>query len=338
MAEEQKILKLFAIKTLKGYYISDSVKSYSSSSYIKEYFFDGKKPEPSFDGAWFILKKLPKKIEKEVSQPNINYRYELIEDSLVGESLPKIMPREEVATYSKCDFGWVWKDEYKNLRSLYKEVSDKQPNIMEGVPFEITEIVEFDKIKQYGGFSYPVQKEGAWGGHEFGAVTQKDAISQFLDKLVFPKLLLPGRPCRLSVKDSYRIIRKHIQDNIDPKWAHITSDYDFCLSVKKKIRLIEKEPYTITTGKGRRKRIENRLRDDREIMIYETSPEGYSHYPTTKAFEGKNHEDLKKNIDKFLKDLMDEINEPLMDCPHCKGQGVIEIKQKKKQNAQNNQQ
>ena len=37
---------------------------------------------------------------------------------------------------------------------------------------------------------------------------------------------------------AYRIIRSHIKSHIDGGYAGVTSDYDFCFTVKKKIRVV----------------------------------------------------------------------------------------------------
>jgi len=41
------------------------------------------------------------------------------------------------------------------------------------------------------------------------------------------------------------------------------------------------------------------------------------------GFVGKNHKDLKEKIDFYCQNLMEFINTPIEDCPHCKGAGVI---------------
>ncbi len=53
------------------------------------------------------------------------------------------------------------------------------------------------------------------------------------------------------------------------------------------------------------------------------SPEGYKGYTPIKSFEGKNEIDLKTQINSYLKELMDVINEPLRECPTCQGTGIV---------------
>ena len=130
------------------------------------------------------------------------------------------------------------------------------------------------------------------------------------------------------------IVKYDFKENIDSKYATITSDYDFCFTVKKKIELFTPEKYELDVSpiKARKPRYETRYRKTREHEIFEMtySPENYKGYTPIKEFEGKDLKDLKHNIEVFCKNLIEKINTPLKDCPHCKGYGVIldsEIKQ-----------
>jgi hypothetical protein len=119
-----------------------------------------------------------------------------------------------------------------------------------------------------------------------------------------------------------KIIRNHIKLNIDPKYARITSDYDFCLTVEKVISH-EPIPYSVVMGTKRRPRNETRYRNSRSIKIFQTSPEGYTDYPTQKPINGLNQKDLEEKVDLYLNELMEEINKPFIECEHCNGMGVI---------------
>jgi hypothetical protein len=48
-------------------------------------------------------------------------------------------------------------------------------------------------------------------------------------------------------------------------------------------------------------------------------------YTIVTPFKGNSLQDLKNNIDTYLTSLITEINKPLVDCPHCKGLGVIDF-------------
>jgi hypothetical protein len=258
-----------------------------------------------------------------VPQPNINHRYELKDVNMASDKIPFAFKREDVAYYdydNDYDGGWCWKAEFSHLSSLYNEVSDEQPNILEEVEFEIVDIVKMDSIKKMSGFSYPTQSKNN------RTITEVDAKHQMIDEIVFPSLVLPSTPCKLSQKDSYDIVRACIQDNINPKHAQITSNYDFCFTVKKKIPLFKHEPYEVDLNAYKRtkqKNLETRYRKERMVEIFQMCHKPYQGYTPIEPFEGKNQNDLKKNIDKFLKVILAEINTPLQDCPNCNGMGVV---------------
>lgn len=324
------ILKIDVIETDNGFYVKHSNDaSYDSASSLAPLFFDGKKGEKTHHKLWLKLEKRPITIQKEQTQPPINYRYELIDEKLFP-NLPKVFKKEEVFSHRNGDtYKDVWKEPYKNISSLYVLKSDPQPNILVNVEFEINVICKLDYIKEYGGFSYPIQKFN-WEQKEFPRLTEESVQHYAIDEIIFPDIVLTARTSFLSSLNTYKIIRKYIQDNINPKYAVITSDYDFCFTVKKKIPLVKPIPYQrdISSPRARKPKYITNYQTCREVQIFEMTHEErkYDGYTPIKGFIGKNLEDLKNNIEKYLHDLIEKINEPLIDCPHCNGLGVVQDK------------
>jgi hypothetical protein len=164
--------------------------------------------------------------------------------------------------------------------------------------------------------------------------TEYSIESKFIDRLTVHPILLPSLPCSLSVGQTYKIIREFVKSHIDLEWAKITSDYDFCFTVKKLIYLDEPENYSVDVANinnwGRRKRkprLETRYRKYREMEIFQMAPSPYQNYTVVKPFSGNNYEEMMKQINDFLSNLISEINAPLSDCPHCHGTGVITNKE-----------
>lgn len=324
----KEILKIDVIKTdyeqyvkSAGHYINGSGTAHPLCAYL----FDDKFPEKTFTQDWFRIKTLPKSVKKRVSQQPINQRYELIDEKLFP-NLPKVLKKEDVYAGRDSDYNELWIEPYSKLVSLYKFFSDPQPDIFVEIPFELNTICELDNIKEYAGFSYPVQRTN-WVSDGFYNLTEKNVHHFTIDEIVFPDILLNARTTFLTSKQSYSIIRKYIQDNINPKYATITSDYDFCFTVKKKIQLPAPIPYQrdISRPRARKPVYTTNYRTSREVEIFEmTSEESkYQGYTPIKGFIGKNLEDLKTNIENYLKTLIAKINEPIIDCPHCQGKGVM---------------
>lgn len=320
-------MKIVAVKCDDGRIF---INEYGKSSYdcsIKNLLFDGVLPEKSWCENWYIIQKEPIKLQKSVRQPDINHRYELIEKDMVSEKVPLVFKREDVATY--YDYEWLWKSEFEHLKSLYRLVSDSQPDILEDVPFEFVVLMNVKDIPTPLQLSYDIQKT-QWRSEGTIKLNNNAVEYQLLDKLVFPAPLLPQRPCKLSSADTYKIVREYVKQNINPKVAEITSDYDFCFTVKKKIPLSETVKYTVDTnwslfGKRKRPKYQTRYRSERQVECFEMTDDvrKYERYTPIKGFEGKDHEELKEKIDEYLKNLIEFINEPLKDCPNCKGLGVI---------------
>jgi hypothetical protein len=326
-------MKITAIKTKKGYYLSTNPTNDYGDRGLLGYLFNGKAPEPTFDKNWVFVKANSKPVlmEEEVSQPAINYRYELIDKSMITDKIKEVFPRDVVSEWNKSECVWDWKKEYARLASLYELKYDKQPKIKELVDYELDIVIEIDEIKKHEGFSYQVQKTN-WAHEGTTALTEKAMRHQLIDSIIFPSIILPSKPSKLTSTQTYKIVRQHIKDNINPKYAEITSDYDFCFTVKKRLEFSEPESFTVDVNNSlfskrkRKPKIVQKYRKARlSDVIFEMTHAGreYEDYTVIKGFEGKDQTDLKQKIDFYLKNLIEFINKPLIDCPVCKGMGVI---------------
>lgn len=315
--------KLIGVKTKDKIFISifdkDSYIKYNSPNYL---IIDNEKPKDTFMKNWCVIDKIPEKIQKSVSQPNINHRYELKDKSLVIDKIPLIIKKED------CIVDGEWKEEYSTYQSLYEYKSDKQPDVIknEEIVFEI--VAEIIEIKEFPNFKYKVYKS-QWTHEGTRVLDEKEIDYQMIDKLIYPEIVLTQKPCSFSNKKSFDIIRLFVKENINPKVAEITSDYDFCFTVKKKIPLREVETFEVDVNNSwfqkrkRKPKIETRYLRHRSVTCFEMAPKHYQKYPVIQGFKGKNHGDLQNNINDYCKQLIEFINEPLQECSHCKGEGVI---------------
>ncbi|MCM3387229.1 hypothetical protein M3649_03670 [Ureibacillus chungkukjangi] len=292
----ESTLKLAAIKTKDRVYISDNIKNESYfHTRLNGLLFDGELAKDTYDSKWFEIPNIPIKIEKQRPKSKTNQRYELKTGFPESELTPKIV------SYSEFD------EEYDDVRGLYTYKYDEIEEGLEEVEFEINVIEEVD-------------------GHFEMKRQEYNPIYNFLDKITTHPKLLPLRPCKLSNEESYKIIRNHVKANIDSKYARITSDYDFCFTVKKVIELYEPRQYQVDINamhKRLKPKYETRYQRDRQVEVYQVAPKPYQSYTVVTPFEGDNYEDLLKNIDTYLDDLMKVINQPFVECECCKGTGVI---------------
>lgn len=294
----ERKLQLIAIKTKNTVLISDNIDgSRYHRSYLKDYLYDGNKPEDTYKEDWVKLNKLPEKIETKVPPKQINRRYELKEGFSATDLTPKVINERYIDDES----------EYYEVKGLYDLKYDMTETTYDEIEFDINVIEELDE-----GFEITEQKFN----YQYN----------LLDRIQTHPLLLQNKPCQLSKKETYSIIRNHVKNNINPKVAQITSDYDFCFTVKKKIELSEVQEYMVDVNsmhKRRKPKFEKRYNSARSVEVFAAAPEPYNSYPVVEPFVGENNEDLNNKVEAYLVELMDMINEPLVDCPNCKGKGVI---------------
>lgn len=153
-------------------------------------------------------------------------------------------------------------------------------------------------------------------------------LAQLLDRILFPSLILPQRPCRLSSQQTYNIVRQYVKNHIDPKVAVITSDYDFCFTVRKRIPLAVPHKYTVDVNKAYKRqkpKYVDKVRDERQETIFEMTyaPKNYDNYTPIKGFQASTQAELKGMIDDYCQRLITHINTPLEECETCGGRGII---------------
>jgi hypothetical protein len=297
-SNNETILKLVAIKTKNKILISDNIngESYFHTK-LSNYLYDGEKPNKTYHKDWFEFKTIPTKIEKQLPARKINQRYELKNGFQETDLTPKVINKSYIDEDS----------DFYEVKGLYDFKYETEEAGFESIPFEITIAEEIDG--------------------EFEIVKMEHTPKyNLLDRITTHPVLLQTKPCYLTNEESYKIIRNHVKVNINPKYAKITSDYDFCFTVEKVIELHKTYEYTVNVNANysrRKPKYEKRYNITRTVRVYQVAPKTYDGYPIVEPFSGKDYDDLKKNIDEFLHNLMEMINEPVVECEHCKGRGVI---------------
>lgn len=320
------------IKVTDGFYLTDDISQ--SSSYSKtellDLFINGSKPKKTFDNNWVFVEEEPKRIHKILAGKIINKRYELKDPAMASEKIPLTLSFDE-AQYKVDTYESEWREEYKDYQSLYKYLSDTGPETEEDIEFDFTLLAELNEIEDHGDFAYSIfatqyESEGT------REITKKSKVNQIIDRIVFPGIILDSKPCMLSSKDTYDIVRYHIKQHINSEYAEITSDYNFCFTVLKKIQL--KNPYDekieILNHRGKsyrspKYRTRNIAHTKTPIFEMTYSPENYKGYTPIQPFKGEDVTDLKNRIDRYLEELMERINLPLKECSQCGGLGFTDL-------------
>ena len=314
---------ILCIKTDKGCFISDAtdskIRDYCYQG-IKNLFFDGKQPTDTYATNWYYLEQYPTSIQIEMHGEEINRRYELEDESLQSDKMPRVIHCEERDKYNSDIFN------------LYTYKCDHAPNYFVDVPCDIQVVCEIDNYNFPPKLEYKAVQKVGWSEQQY-TITNADIHHQKLDEIIFPSVLLCDRPCKFTSKQMYDMTRQYILDHIDNSVAKVTSNYDFCFTVKKLIPLIE--PKTITyqnifaSTKRERNKIYTTVKKFNEMEIFEMTHEQsrYQGYTVIPEMHANSEAELKEKVDTWLEGLMAVINEPLCQCPHCQGTGYVgEIK------------
>lgn len=287
-------------------YISDSQINQWNFVDPKTFVFDCGEAKETNKKGWYELPRLPKTVQKKISPPRVVFSYILKSGFAPTDKLPHEVP----ADFFEYDDD---KEEYANseIMGLYEPVYQQKEAYFEDIEFQIEKIAI---------------KESNW---KF--VDAPPNVQHYLiDEITKHPAVLQDERCFLSTEESYKRIREFIKANINPRVAYVSSDYDFHFEVSKIIELHEKEKYQRNAKPfAKRPKYIDDYRVNRKFSVYDIIPKedsraSYSkHSHVAPKFEGENYEDLETNIKNYLNELIEKINEPLKDCPHCKGRGVI---------------
>lgn len=336
MSTPTRIVKLTYYKTNKGLLVANAAMNYGTvrSTLRTNALINNKPLLPTFSDVWYLVEdetEITSYKEKD-SDANVLSYYALkdAEMEIEGKIPFRLHPDDIGEYYDEDQEEKLWKN-YSSIQSLYEP---KYSRVIGGY-----EEIEFEaecKGEVQGDISKPVETtfsvihEGAWGAKTVKPV-QIDKIVHYgeLDKILTPEFALHTKPCALTTKQTYDIIRTFVKDNIDPKQAIITSDYDFCFTVKKKVALkpwVKNTEVKKANGKSYRSpKFKTQTVDHKQVELFEMCHEakGYQSYTPIKGFTGSSLEGLVDTVKNYLQDLIEYINMPVAECQHCGGTGHV---------------
>lgn len=293
--------KSFNVIQCKNYiYISDSKNDYYSS--ISSLLFDGNKAEQTYKEKWYKLNEIPTKVEKKLSDKQINVHYELKEGYSPSEMMPKNISLDSLN-----------ESEYEEVSGLYERKYDTVDGGYESIAFEINIIYKKDDLK--------------WINQNYAT---KHAL---IDEIEYHPDLLQEAPCSVTCEEMFDIIRNYVKANINPLVASVTSDYDFHFEVTRKIMISEPYSYDVDINKSSKRRKPNwvkKLVDSKNETVLnirrKSNDTSYgSNCILAPTMFGKSYTDLENKINTYLVQLIKEINKQYKECSHCQGWGVVEV-------------
>lgn len=266
-----------------------------------------------------------------------DYHWELNDLIDVDKGLPERLSIEESceeydnSRYEHC-IGSASK--YWKYSGFYHRVAVNKPSIW--IPVEFSVMFKGDlQLSDVSNFTDMtiMLSESAYRGRDVTELSKIVTYSE-LEQMLVPPLAIHNRPCTIGTDDVYRIVRQYIRENIDSRYARISSDYDFCFSVEK---IVPIKPYTIKNelrkANGKRystPRFSVRTVDKKNCLVFEmTDRRKYNGYPVISGFSADSLGDMVNHVKQYLDDLMSVINEPVCECEHCHGTGHMLIETEK---------
>jgi hypothetical protein len=330
-------MRLQYYKTNKGIFLKDPAISYprNETNLIKrdDTRLNGREFEYVYRSGFFFLEGIHEITSYEILVQGKNtltgYRLKNSVPDELRKSLKEFYTTEEMPRewdIDADDYVFLNTEFESSLQHLYEDVYEKTESYWESADIEHKVLGELTLEN----FTIPerIEVKLCNKAHDYKIDTvDLSSIVTYddLTKMVLPEFCLHTQPCSLSREQVYRIIRAYIKDNIDPKVARITSDYDFCFSVSKRVKIkpyVNKYEITKSNGKSYRSpRFQQNTVEEKLQIIFKAAPKVYQDYPVIEPWKADNLQDLQDQMKFYLETLMAEINSEVSECPHCNGTG-----------------
>lgn len=280
---------------------------------LKNLLFDGNKCEDTYHKNWYLIKKIPNKIENK----NIKFKdgtYKIKDDNMICDKFPETIKCSDISKYEfdVTEYYWYVKgEEYHE----FEDVTDK---------YDLQVVLEVDNLKEPKDLTFKSLNEDGWSKAVMD-IKPKDLTYAQIDKILLPNIMLSYRPCSLSRKQMYQITKQHILENIDSEVATVSGNYSTYFEVTKKVKLFEPETIQYSNIFGRTKKERNKIqyhtKEHKTYEVFSMTLERNHRGWLIEPLYGNNHEDLERKVKIWLDYVIECINEKVELCPHCNGIG-----------------
>lgn len=249
----------------------------------------------------------------------------------ISQALPQFYSVEQAGCYYNDDDEDCFKNaELEAMKHLYEAVFETQEGYWKEV--EVEKVCLGDIVVE--NYNAPekmlVKVEQDTYKYIAPAVDLSTIVSYSdLEKMLTPEFLLHKRPCSLSSVQVYKIVRQYVKQHINYDVATITSDYDFCFTVKKRVKIKPIHKRTEIKKQNGRSYATPKYKETTEthrlIQVFEmtNAKDRYNGYTVIDGFNADSLEDMQTQVKVYLETLMETINSPLKECPHCNGVGIV---------------
>lgn len=296
--DKEEVLKIIMVETDNGFYMKENrvnVRRFYGSR-IPNLYFDKELPKETHLAGWYRIEKYPKKIQKKERDTREDKYWKLKNPDMVSKALPM------KKNYDDLDY------DDSTIVDLYELNYTLVPGGFVDVPYEIETVLKVE------GFTLPrvVKFQAESENNRCYTITEANFESQWLDKLIYPEIVLHQLPARVTSKQMYDIVRHHIKQNIDLEYARISSDYDFCFSVEKRAKIDAPGKIHHSTEENINFIIGDEISRFGNYEVFEMThdQENYKKYTPIKGLTADNMELLAEKIQTYLDELIELINMP----------------------------
>ena len=344
MSEQPKeIVSLDYYKTNVGIFLRNmwggSYNGYAGTPYLSLFKFNDQQfPNVLRGGNFFLLDGLFEitKVEKLKAATKRHNGYKLIENipPQLASSLKPFYSLEEVQQnwnddLDKTEYGNV---EFSAVRSMYTESYETIPEhwYEVDVKHNLLGTLTVDNWQEPEKMIVKMAKEDNWASTKTVDVDLSTIICYGdIERMLTPEFMLHTRPCSLTSGQVYSIVRAHIKSNINPAVAEITSDYNFCFTVKRKIHhkpvntrteIKKANGRSYTTPKFKHNTVSYK---SAELFEMTNTQDKYKGYTIIEGWKADNLLDMQQQVKYYLDCVIEEINKDVEQCTHCNGVGAI---------------
>lgn len=290
-------------------------------------------------GSYWLVKADELKFQRKVAEKKIHSGWRLKNKNLESAILPLNLQKHAIVAVDTmnddCDED-SYIGEFGEYASLYEKTYESLPASIEDVEVNLVYLGEL----QIENLAKPEETkvkmtEGNYGGQvrevDLSSIVRYDDLV----KIVVPDFMLHNHPCSLTSEQVYKIVRAYVKENINGKFAQISSDYDFCFSVIKvyttakpvNVRQELKKPNGRSYATPR---FTTMVASTAKQQIFEMTwkgyngrAEGYNGYTPVAPWKADSLADMKEQIRVYLENLMQVLNAEVKECNCCSGTGFL---------------
>lgn len=213
---------------------------------------------------------------------------------------------------------------------LYESVYEMTEGTTVGTDFDIKNMGEFviENPTDLKKRSIKMIRPGAFAIKPFEVELASVVAYDDITSILTPEFALSQAPCKLTSHQMYQIVRQHLIENLDMRENSITSNYDFCFTVKKRVHT---KPFIATDSYfvGRRSKTKQIQKSETLVEIFEMTyagykgTSGYNGYTCIPEMTGDSLEDLYQKLTGYLSNLIDALNSKVTECECCGGTGHL---------------